>query len=193
MSILFSFFYNREENTIDLAFPLKNGTYYIAHGGNSTILNYHNSNPYLKYSFDIVKLDKFGFRANGLFPKDLEMYNIFGEEVFSPCSGIVIEAVDGREDYPPGIYMPDKSMAHPNYIIIESGNIRVRMSHFQKGSIKVKAGDTVREGQLIGAVGDSGLSFEPHLHIQVIENGYGVKFMLDGKYLKRNDLIKVYD
>jgi len=31
MSILFSFFYNREENTIDLAFPLKNGTYYIAH------------------------------------------------------------------------------------------------------------------------------------------------------------------
>lgn len=89
--------------------------------------------------------------------------------------------------------MPDKKMAQPNYIIIERGNIRVRMSHFLKGSIKVKAGDTVKEGQLIGAVGDSGLSFEPHLHIQVTENGHGVKFMLNSKYLKRNDLIKIHD
>jgi murein DD-endopeptidase MepM/ murein hydrolase activator NlpD len=79
------------------------------------------------------------------------------------------------------VYMHNKRMAQPNYIIIERGNIRVRMVHFQKGSIKVKAGDNVKEGQLIWLVGDSGLSFEPHLHMHVMQNGYGAKFMLNGK------------
>ncbi len=191
LSIMFSFF--NKEDIVNLSFPFKDGDYYVAHGGNSSILNYHNSSPYMKYAIDMVKLNEFGFRADGLFPKQLEKYKIYGEKVFSPCSGKVIEAVDGREDYPPGIYMPNKRKAQANYIIIETGNIRVRMVHFQKDSIKVQAGDNVKDGQLIGLVGDSGLSFEPHLHMHVTQNGYGVKFMLNGKYLKRNDLIKIDD
>lgn len=190
MSIIYSF-PNKEKDIVNLSFPFKNGIYYIAHGGNNTILNYHNSRDYMKYALDIVKLDKFGFRAKGVFPRELEKYNIFREEVYSPCSGTVIEAVDGMEDYPPGVYMVDKSMARPNYIVIQSGDLKVLMSHFQKDSIKVKPGDTVREGQLIGKVGDSGLSFEPHLHIQVTKDGHGVKFMLNGMHLKRNDKMKI--
>jgi murein DD-endopeptidase MepM/ murein hydrolase activator NlpD len=42
-------------------------------------------------------------------------------------------------------------------------------AHLQPGSIKVQAGDTVKLGQVIGLVGDSGNSVAPHLHFQVTD------------------------
>ncbi len=38
------------------------------------------------------------------------------------------------------------------------------LAHFIPGSIKVKEGDTVKRGQVIGKCGNSGHSTEPHLH-----------------------------
>ena len=43
----------------------------------------------------------------------------------------------------------------------------VLYGHMKLGSLRVRVGDRVRRGQLIGQVGDSGNSGEPHLHIQV--------------------------
>ncbi len=40
-------------------------------------------------------------------------------------------------------------------------------AHLQPGSIQVKAGDKVRRGQVLGLVGNSGNSTEPHLHFQL--------------------------
>jgi murein DD-endopeptidase MepM/ murein hydrolase activator NlpD len=37
----------------------------------------------------------------------------------------------------------------------------------QPGSLKVKVGDKVRRGQVLGLVGNSGNSTEPHLHFHV--------------------------
>ena len=42
-------------------------------------------------------------------------------------------------------------------------------AHLQPGSIKVRVGDNVKPGQVIGLVGDSGNSIAPHLHFQVID------------------------
>ena len=39
--------------------------------------------------------------------------------------------------------------------------------HFQPGSIKVSAGDQIAEGQVIGKVGNSGNTSEPHVHIHL--------------------------
>jgi murein DD-endopeptidase MepM/ murein hydrolase activator NlpD len=39
----------------------------------------------------------------------------------------------------------------------------------QPGSVRVKAGDHVQLGQVIGLVGDSGNSIVPHLHFQVMQ------------------------
>ena len=40
-------------------------------------------------------------------------------------------------------------------------------AHLQPGSLKVKLGDKVRRGQVVGLVGNSGNSTEPHLHFHV--------------------------
>jgi murein DD-endopeptidase MepM/ murein hydrolase activator NlpD len=40
------------------------------------------------------------------------------------------------------------------------------MGHFKHGSIIVTEGQTVETGQPIAQVGNSGMSLEPHLHIQ---------------------------
>lgn len=62
--------YSTEDEPIDLAFPLKDGSYYIAHGGSATQINYHNAYEPQQYALDIVKLNPFGTRANGIYPKN---------------------------------------------------------------------------------------------------------------------------
>lgn len=42
-----------------------------------------------------------------------------------------------------------------------------RYAHLKKGSVKVKVGDKVSCGQLLGYVGSSGKSARPHLHFEV--------------------------
>jgi len=41
------------------------------------------------------------------------------------------------------------------------------LCHLQPGSIVVKKGDQVKEGQVVGRVGNSGNTSQPHLHIHV--------------------------
>ena len=55
-----------------------------------------------------------------------------------------------------------------NHVILNiGGGTFAFYAHLQPGSLKVKAGDKVRRGQVIGLVGNSGNSTEPHLHFHV--------------------------
>ncbi|WMJ22358.1 M23 family metallopeptidase [Paludicola sp. MB14-C6] len=53
-----------------------------------------------------------------------------------------------------------------NTIVIDHG-LGVKSYHFHLSSINVKAGDIVKQGQLIGKVGTTGFSTGPHLHFQM--------------------------
>jgi hypothetical protein len=77
---------------VELSFPLKRGTYLVVSGGSSL-----NVNPHLmtldasmarfhtyrgqSYGVDIVKIDAWGLRANGLQPSAPGAYNIYGVPV----------------------------------------------------------------------------------------------------------------
>ena len=50
-------------------------------------------------------------------------------------------------------------------------------AHLKADSARVKAGDLVREGQVLAATGDTGWSTGPHLHWQVIDRGKGSAIM----------------
>jgi murein DD-endopeptidase MepM/ murein hydrolase activator NlpD len=52
------------------------------------------------------------------------------------------------------------------YIKIDKTGTYLLLNHLKKGSVLVKTGDHVSEGDIIGRVGNSGTTSEPHLHIQ---------------------------
>jgi len=57
-----------------------------------------------------------------------------------------------------------------NYVIIDIGGGRYAFyAHLQPGSLRVKKGDRVRRGQVVGLVGNSGNSTEPHLHFHLAD------------------------
>jgi murein DD-endopeptidase MepM/ murein hydrolase activator NlpD len=55
--------------------------------------------------------------------------------------------------------------------VIDGELVSTRYGHMQYGSLKVKTGETVKVGQIIGLVGDTGHSFGAHLHFEVLQNG----------------------
>ena len=57
-----------------------------------------------------------------------------------------------------------------NYVFIQHGSgILTKYLHFSKR--KVKKGDRVKQGQIIGYVGSTGMSEAPHLHYEFLLNG----------------------
>ncbi|MGB3306700.1 MAG: M23 family metallopeptidase [Thermomicrobiales bacterium] len=59
---------------------------------------------------------------------------------------------------------------HPagNHVVLQTADGEfVFLAHMQKGSVRVSEGDTVRSGDLLGLVGNSGNTSKPHLHIHV--------------------------
>lgn len=178
---------------INLNYPLKNGTYYVAQGGNSTGLNYHNSHPSQAFALDILKLNRIGTRASGLTPKELDQYEIYGETIYSPCTGKVINVSDGIKELPP-YQMNDKTLKYRtknpagNYVSIQCKDVQVIIAHMIPKSVKVKKGQQIKDGMAIGKVGNSGNSSEPHVHIHAEKNGKGVPIRFDEKFLTRNSL-----
>jgi hypothetical protein len=196
LAIVFGFYngsalsgYSTDIQEIELTFPLKNGTYYVGQGGSHTQLNYHNAYEPQQFALDIVKLNKFGIRANGFYPKDLDRYAIDGDRLYSPCDGEVIEARSHLSDMKP----PEMDSKRPegNYVAIacEESDAVVYIAHMQQDSVKVAEGDRVRELDAIGRVGNTGNTSEPHLHIHAEKDGVGIPIEFEGDFLIRNNLI----
>jgi murein DD-endopeptidase MepM/ murein hydrolase activator NlpD len=55
--------------------------------------------------------------------------------------------------------------------VIDGELVSTRYGHMQYGSLKVKTGETVKVGQVLGLVGNTGHSFGAHLHFEVLQNG----------------------
>jgi hypothetical protein len=95
--------------------------------------------------------------------KDNFNHYCFGRQIIATGEGVVVDSKDGIFDNVPG-NRNAKGLAG-NYVVIDHLNGEFSMlAHFQKGSVLVKKGDTIKAGDPIGRCGNSGNSNLPHLH-----------------------------
>jgi hypothetical protein len=181
---------------VELRFPLKAGMYVVAQGGSHVLLNAHHPSREQRYALDVVKLNRLGLRAWGVLPRTLERYAIYGDPVVAPCSGVVVAAVDGLPDQVPSLSARDTLHPAGNHVVLactdHDRTIHVVLAHLKPGSVQVGAGDRIRAGAVLGRVGNSGNTTEPHLHLHAYDPGThrGVPVTFHGRFLVRNDGIR---
>ncbi len=96
------------------------------------------------------------YTADRVMHAGLDIAAPHGKEVYAPSDGTVVFA--GLEG------------GYGNVVVIDHGyGIKTRYGHLAK--MLVKAGDKVKRGALIAAVGNTGRSTGPHLHYEVRVNG----------------------
>jgi murein DD-endopeptidase MepM/ murein hydrolase activator NlpD len=84
--------------------------------------------------------------------------------VLAPAHGTVLSIRDDLAEEPVGA--PGKGAG--NAIVLDIGGRHyVVLEHLQQGSALVRAGESVTRGQRIAAVGNTGESLSPHLHLQI--------------------------
>ena len=124
-----------------------------------------------RFAIDFVQLFPDGRSFNGD-QKDNKSYRCYGAEALAIADAVVVATKDGIPENIPG----PTSRAVPitletvggNHVILDLGGGRFAFyAHLQPGSLRVKTGDKVRRGQVVGLVGNSGNSTEPHLHFHI--------------------------
>jgi len=194
--IVFRGYYTYKE-TIDLESPLRNKNYFVVHGGASPILNHHFLVKPQNYALDMVGINSLGRRTVSLVGGSiLEDYTIFGDYVYSPCTGKIVVVVDDFDDFiPPNT---DRNNIAGNHILINCNNgVEVLLAHLKKGSIRVKSGDFVTPDDILAQVGNSGNTSEPHLHMHAesggepntILNGTAMPFTINSRFLVRGNTL----
>ena len=134
-------------------------------GGDTKEQNYHVAYKAQKNAFDMIITDAKGksYKTDGKINED---YYAFGKELFAPADGEIVLVVDGIKDNKPGILNPN--YVPGNSVIIKTvHNEYLFFAHFKQHSIKVKQGQKVKQGDLLGLCGNSGNSSEPHLHFHI--------------------------
>jgi hypothetical protein len=192
---------------IDLSMPLGTGRYLVVSGGADGAINGHFATltgPAAagfigqSYAVDIIGIGALGFYADGVAPADPQAYGIFGAPVLAPCAGTVALAEDGHPDMQ--VPQTDRDHVAGNHVMLDcGGDLFVLLAHMAAGSVKVAAGMQVATGDEIGAVGNSGNSAAPHLHIHVQRGlpadrpfaGTPRFFTVDGRFLVRGDRLVV--
>jgi len=172
-------------NTTKLNLPFK-GEWTTTWGGDTKELNYHVESRAQKNAFDFLILNENGksYKTDGSTNED---YYAFGKELIAPCDGEIVLVVDGVKDNEPGVLNP--IYVPGNTVILKTDSKEyLFFAHFKQHSIKVKQGQRIKQGELLGLCGNSGNSSEPHLHyhIQNVEDmniATGVKCYFNELYV----------
>ena len=164
-------------------FPMK-GSFSVATDGHRRVSHRWSNSLANEFAEDYHILDKQlkPYSNNQL---DLNDYYCFGEKIYSPADGIIIDSTDGLPDNV-DLYndkkanekinkfsekLPLLQLMFGNYIIIDHGKKEYSLlAHLKNGSVEIKKNDRVKKGQLIAKCGNSGGSGAPHLHYHLSNN-----------------------
>lgn len=102
----------------------------------------------------------------------LQNYPAYDQDLLAVSNGTVLKVIDEFDDLGIGKTLENMSLANlgGNYLLIDIGNgYTAFYAHLIKGTAKVKKGDKVKRGQVIGKLGNSGNSTGPHLHFHIVK------------------------
>lgn len=143
-----------------------------------------------EFALDVAKIggDGLTHRGDGTHFED---YYAYGVDVLAAADGRVVGAFNDQPEDPSAMQRPGESQeayftrlqkeqsgrltkgnadVTGNYVMIDHGKSEYSFyAHMQKGSVRVHVGDQVKAGDVLGKLGSSGNSTEPHLHFHVCD------------------------
>ncbi len=173
-----------ESEAVTISPPLKGRNWAALNGPSATsqhrqsIDSYNGQTQFAeRFATDWVQVDEKGRTAHGD-RLTLKNFLCYGQPVYAVADATVSSVQEsipnGRPEAhgrpaDPGVPMTFDTIAG-NHVILDLGHgIYAAYAHLQPASIRVNVGDHVRTGDILGLVGNSGNSTEPHLHFQLMD------------------------
>jgi len=169
------------------AFPLR-GVWYVGYGA-----SFHTGHRWAipeEFALDIAKIGETGLSHKGDGTR-FDDYYAYGADVLAAADGRVIGATNDQPEDPSAMQRPNETQEAyfarlqkeqgerlskgltaitGNYVMIDHGRNEYSLyAHLRPGSVRVHVGDQVKTGDVIGELGSSGNSTEPHLHFHVCD------------------------
>lgn len=118
-----------------------------------------------RHAFDFEVMDGGGraHRGSGVALADYHCYRL---PVLAAADGTVIKVVDGIADNGVGEVNVEEPWGNA-VVVMHAPFLYSVVAHLVPGSIKVREGQIVRQGEQLGLCGSSGRSPRPHLHFQL--------------------------
>jgi hypothetical protein len=130
------------------------------------------------YAYDIVALGPHLELLRGDGSKNSDFVG-YGLNIMAPGDGVVVysrnDVTDnpssGNQDLPSLLKLPDPPWGVAgNCVVIDHGNGEFSLlAHMQPGSVHQKRGDRVKQGDVLGRLGNSGATTGPHLHYHLMD------------------------
>jgi hypothetical protein len=135
-----------------------------------------------RFAIDWKRTNDKGFMYVGDKTKN-ESYVDYGEPIYAVADGTITSMLDGIDPGTPGTLPANDPVLGPkltvenvdgNHIVQDiGGGAWAFYAHLKKGTLLVKPGDTVKKGQVIARLGNTGNSNASHMHFQLM-NGPSV-------------------
>ena len=115
---------------------------------------------------DFMETSPFGWRFHGGVDGAVWTGSALGESwIVAPLGGSVVAMRDAISGF-------DRDAPEGNFVTLDHGSgIETRYFHFERGTVQVRQGQTVRAGQRLGYMGKTGLATGEHLHFELLIGG----------------------
>ncbi|WP_182263402.1 M23 family metallopeptidase, partial [Rhodococcus sp. UFZ-B548] len=110
---------------------------------------------------------------------NVHTHNNYGTDILAVADATVVSVLDGMEANAPGVLpASDPTLAAKltvenvdgNHVVLDLGDgVYAMYAHMISGSVTVKPGDKVTEGQVLGRLGNTGNANASHLHFQLMD------------------------
>jgi hypothetical protein len=126
-----------------------------------------------RFAIDWMRLDDNGRLVHGD-ASNVHNYTAYDADVLAVADGSVVETLNTLDDQKPGSLPDPKTITienvDGNHVVLDLGSGRFAFyAHLQKNSVRVKRGDRVKKGQVLGKLGNTGNTSAPHLHFHLMD------------------------